>query len=530
MSASTVARPEPGQRAAADRFDDLLRAEWTKFRTVRGWLIAMVIGMLLMVAFGLLGGSANIACGTPGGKTLTGKACEPPVTLGPGGEPVTDDFSVIYQPLTGNGSITARLISLTGKYPSTSQAGPNVPMTSGLQPWSKAGIIIKNGLKPGSAYAAMLATGAHGVRMQYNFTGDLAGLPGRPTAAAPRWLRLTRHGDTVTGYDSADGRHWVQVGSVVLAGLHGTVQAGMFATTPGHDVINTGFGGGSFQGGPAEATGVFDKVSLTGAGPTWSTATVANRMGGGMPTPQPTKAGGTFTVTGSGDIAPVIAGPGGGGLPSATVSTHLIGAFAALLVVVVVAAMFITTEYRRGLIRLTFAASPDRGRVLAAKAVVIAAVTFVAGLIAGTVTVIIGLRASAASGVYVFPYTWPTAVRVVAGTAALLAVGAVLALAIATMVRRSAAAIATVIVAVVLPYFLAVAILPLGAANWLLRLTPAAGFAIQQAAPQYYQVSGQYAPASGYYPLAPWAGFAVLCLYAAVACFFAVRLLRRRDA
>jgi ABC-type transport system involved in multi-copper enzyme maturation permease subunit len=275
---------------------------------------------------------------------------------------------------------------------------------------------------------------------------------------------------------------------------------------------------------------VLDRVSLTGAGKSWSTATVANRMGGGMPTPQPTKTGGTFTVTGSGDIAPVVAGPGGGGFPSATVSTHLIGAFAALIVVVVVAAMFMTTEYRRGLIRLTFAASPNRGRVLAAKAVVIAGVTFVVGLIAGIIVTIIGIKTSEASGVYVFPYTWLTAVRVVAGTAALLAVAAVLALAIATIVRRSAAAIAAVIVATVLPYILAVAVLPHGAANWLLRLTPAAGFAIQQAAPQYHQVTSQYAAASGYYPLAPWAGFAVLCGYAAVACFLAVRLLRRRDA
>ena len=47
--------------------------------------------------------------------------------------------------------------------------------------------------------------------------------------------------------------------------------------------------------------------------------------------------------------------------------------FAGLIAVVVVAAMFITAEYRRGLIRITLAASPRRGRVLAAKAVVIGA-------------------------------------------------------------------------------------------------------------------------------------------------------------
>ena len=43
--------------------------------------------------------------------------------------------------------------------------------------------------------------------------------------------------------------------------------------------------------------------------------------------------------------------------------------------------MFMTAEYRRGLIRTTLAASPRRGRVLAAKALVVGAVAFVAGLL-----------------------------------------------------------------------------------------------------------------------------------------------------
>ena len=90
------------------------------------------------------------------------------------------------------------------------------------------------------------------------------------------------------------------------------------------------------------------------------------------------RAGGRFTVTGSGDIAPDV--PGGAG-PGQTLDHTLVGAFAGLIAVVVVGTMFITAEYRRGLIRTTFAASPRRGRVLAAKAIVIGAVTFAAGLV-----------------------------------------------------------------------------------------------------------------------------------------------------
>ena len=39
-------------------------------------------------------------------------------------------------------------------------------MRPGIQPWSKAGIILKESTSKGSAYAAMMVTGSHGVRMQ----------------------------------------------------------------------------------------------------------------------------------------------------------------------------------------------------------------------------------------------------------------------------------------------------------------------------------------------------------------------------
>jgi hypothetical protein len=118
-----------------------------------------------------------------------------------------------------------------------------------------------------------------------------------------------------------------------------------------------------------------------------------------------------------------------------------------------------------------------------------------------------------------------------AGTAALLAVAAVLALPAGASLRRSAGAVTAVIAAIILPYLLATAgVLPAGAADWLLRVTPAAGFTIQQSLPQYPQVSGRYTPFNGYFPLAPWAGFAVLCGWAALALGLAVFLLRRRDA
>ena len=46
----------------------------------------------------------------------------------------------------------------------------------------------------------------------------------------------------------------------------------------------------------------------------------------------------------------------------------------------------------------------------------------------------------------------------------------------------------------------------------------------------YPQVDNVYAPSAGYYPLAPWAGFAVLCGWAVLALALAAYALRRRDA
>ena len=516
-------------------FGSLLRAEWTKFRTVRGWVIGMIVGAILFVFLGVFASNANIGCGQK-----SGRACLPAVPIGPGGEAVTDTFYFVRQPLSGNGSITARIVALTGMHSPgfnhvhVGGGSPEQGMVPGLVPWAKVGVIVRASTKPGSSYAAMMVTGDHGVRWQYDYTNDTAGLPGAVSATTPRWLRLNRSGDTITGYDSADGVHWTRVGAVTLAGLPRRVQVGLFATSPKYVHISPFFGGASAQVGPSVATGVFDRVHLTGATPagSWTGQAIglsANPdeigLGGFHP------AGGTLTVSGSGDIAPIVPGPGGAGFPNATIEQSLVGGFIGLIAIVVIAAMFFTSEYRRGLIRTTLAATPRRGQLLAAKAVVIALVAFVVGLVAAIASIALGVPRERAQGLFVLPVSALTEVRVIVGTAAVLAVAAVLALCLGTLFRRSAAAIVVGIVAIVLPFlFSVIGIFPSGVSAWLLRLTPAAGFAIEQSIPQYPQVSHVYSAAGGYYPLPPWAGFAVLCAWAAAAAAVAVIALRRRDA
>jgi hypothetical protein len=101
-------------------------------------------------------------------------------------------------------------------------------------------------------------------------------------------------------------------------------------------------------------------------------------------------------------------------------------------------------------------------------------------------------------------------------------------LAVGTIVRRSAAAIAAVIALVVLPYILGAS--AIGPLQWLLRLTPAAAFSVQGVLHRYSQVDAVYIASSGYFPLSPWAGFGVLCLWTVAALGFAWYLLRKRDA
>jgi ABC-type transport system involved in multi-copper enzyme maturation permease subunit len=532
MTTTTAAPDRAATRTERGSFTDLLHAEWTKFRTVRGWVIGMVVAALVTLLIGLLSAvGSHTSC--------NGGPCHFLYPVGPGGEAVTDSFYFVHRPLAGNGSITTRVTSLTGLLPTASNGrvhagqGPQSGMHPGLEPWSKAGLIIKESTRQGSAYAAMMVTGGHGVRMQYDYTQDVPGLPGAVAAASPRWLRLTRAGDTVTGYDSADGRHWTLVGTATLPGLSSTVQAGLFSTSPAYSVTTAqGLLGLSGTGGPTLATGVLDRVSLLGGQPAsgWS----GTLIGGGSSAATPVQgggyhqAGGRFTVTGSGDIAPDT--PGGAG-PGQTLDHTLVGAFAGLIAVVVVGTMFITAEYRRDLIRTTFAASPRRGRVLAAKAIVIGSVTFAATLAAAVVAVPLSSRLLRDNGNYLYPVNTLTEVRMVAGTAAMLAVAAVLALAIGALVRRSAIAVTVVIVAIVLPYLISVTnLLPAGADQWLMRLAPAAAFSIQQTIPNYPQAGNVCSVAGGCYPLAPWTGFAVLCAWAAAALGLAVFLVRRRDA
>jgi ABC-type transport system involved in multi-copper enzyme maturation permease subunit len=531
-------------------FWSLLLAEWTKLRTVRGFLIALLLTVLLPVGFTLLGRSqCSIGSAAPGQPSQT-FAC-PAAPVGPDGEGVDDNLYFVHQALPANGSITAEVTGLTGKYNSPAgnrvRVGQQAPLAPGTQAWSKAGIMIKASTKQGSAYAAMLVTGANGTRMQWDYTGDKAGLGGNVSASSPRWLRLVRSGSTVTGYDSLNGVTWTEVGSYQVHGLpaSGTVQVGLFAASPSHTTITNSIGSSVGSQGPALATGAFTNVAASGTSgaASWTGTEIGSGTGPAIPGgPSPNgpasvfdgsyqQAGpAAFTVSGSGEVGPDVPGaPDGIG---ASVQVALSGMFVALIVVIILGALFVAAEYRRGMIRVTLAAAPSRWKVLAAKSAVLGAVTFVAGLVAVGVTLPLGLRMLRSGGNPIDAISALTEIRMVVGTALLLAVAAVLALAIGAMTRRSMLAIVTVIVFIFIPYILVnvANLLPGVTQDWLLRVLPVAAFSVQQPYPAYHQVAAPYTASNGYYPLAPWAGLGVLALWAVVALVAAGWLLRRRDA
>jgi hypothetical protein len=454
---------------------ELLRREWTAFRTP-GRLISLAAAALTVITLGLL-----FSGGTSSG--------------------VSDRFWFRHQDLGRDGSITVRMTSMTGTI--TYPPPGHDQIVSGLVPWAKAGIILKDGVRQGSRYAALAMTGGHGVRFQHDYVHDVAGNEGGVSEQSPRWLRLTRSGDTITGSESADGEQWHVVGTAELTGLPETVQVGLFAASPGDLTLReTGLGGTIEQVRFTQAVGVFDNVTVQGGTGRWDSDSVGEmnhtdwekfHNASGV-----VENDGVVTISGTGDIGPI----GEGGVRG--VEKTLPGLVIALIIVLVVAA-------RHGV-----RTAPDTSsrQVIAARAAVVGVAVLVTGLVAVAVPVGVAMTVAATS--------LPTGVRVVVGVAAALALCSVLSYGLGVWLRRGWAAILVGLALVAVPYAVtAVPLLPDTVAEWLLRLTPAAGFAVKQTIVEHPQVTAHYAPSAGYFPLPGWAGFAVLCAYAALVMWFA---------
>ncbi|MGW7077914.1 ABC transporter permease subunit [Streptomyces sp. NPDC054866] len=487
-----------------DGFLQLLRAEWTKLRTVRRWVLTLLAAVLVTVLISLFSAASSSVDIAGGGSSAP---------TGPGGQSIRDDFTFVHRTLPADGSITARV------------TGPKGVSPDRAPEWAKAGVLVKENTESGSDYAALMVTPGHGVRFQSHFTGDVAG--GAASADKPHRLRLTRAGATVTAYVPADDGGWRKVGTAELDNATGAVTVGLFVASPNVQSMKREFGNVSLGDSPSRSTARFDEVTVKGAagGADWQRTDVGQPNGDQG---QLSRSGGTFTLSGSGDIAP------GTPMQPDLVAASLNGSQLGLVLIAALGVLFITAEYRRGMIRTTFVASPRRGRVLVAKAVVVGVVAFAAGLVASLASFLLSMPVLRENGhepplFPEFSLSDGPVVRAVLGTAALLALVAVLALGLGALLRSTAAAITTVVVVIVLPLIL-VSVLPLGLSQWLQRLTPVAGFAIQETTPRYDQVASLCLPEDGCYPQGAWTGFATLAAYAVVVLGIAVWRVRKRDA
>ncbi|MEV4840431.1 hypothetical protein AB0K05_38410 [Nonomuraea sp. NPDC049486] len=266
--------------------------------------------------------------------TRQGEGPCPAPLLGPDGTAVNDKYFFVHQPLKGNGGITARVADMTGqiRLPDAEPGVRNVQ--EGVVPWAKAGLLVRQSLQRGTPYAAVMLTGDHGVRMQYNYLHDMPGGPHN----GPRWLRLTRSGDTISGYESDDGRTWTEVGTVKLTGLPETVEIGLFVTSPGvlWDMAK------AF----AQATATFDQITPQGANGSWRHDDVGAVLESDGRTPHHpggvVESGDRLIVTGGGDIGPATVE---GGMRA---DLMLIGGALGLIPVLVAAVTFFTADHRRG--------------------------------------------------------------------------------------------------------------------------------------------------------------------------------------
>ncbi|PSM42381.1 ABC transporter permease [Streptomyces dioscori] len=187
----------------------------------------------------------------------------------------------------------------------------------------------------------------------------------------------------------------------------------------------------------------------------------------------------------------------------------------AQMLAAVVGALVITGEYGSGTIRTTFVATPRRGTVLAAKAVLLAGLTCTVALISCTLAYLVE-DMMLDDDTYAQGDPFPALL----GVALSFAVAALLGLAVGTLVRHSAGAVTAVVGVLLLPSLLG----PLfgDAQRWVAGLSPTA--ALQKLT----QTSDATAETVG--SLGPWPSLLLVGAYTTALLLLAALKLRKRDA
>ncbi len=108
-----------------------------------------------------------------------------------------DALQFAYQPLSGDGSIVARVATVQN-----------------VNAWTKAGVMIRETLSAGATQAFMLVSPGKGLAFQRRpVTGGSSVNTTGALAAAPYWVKLVRNGNLFSAYQSANGTSWTLVGT-----------------------------------------------------------------------------------------------------------------------------------------------------------------------------------------------------------------------------------------------------------------------------------------------------------------------------
>jgi ABC-2 type transport system permease protein len=193
------------------------------------------------------------------------------------------------------------------------------------------------------------------------------------------------------------------------------------------------------------------------------------------------------------------------------------GLMLAQIAAVVLGAMVVTSEYGTGMIRATFAATPSRGAVLAAKALVLTSTLFVVGTATAFAGYFGGNPFLANEGVGV-ALSDDGVLRAMFGSGLYMAGLGLFSAAVGLLVRHTAAAL-SIVLGLVFVVGNMVFLLPGNWGEWIGKLMPG-------------NAGSPVASAAAFNPmlLDPWVGFAVFTGEVAVVLLAGYLVLRRRDA
>jgi len=169
-------------------------------------------------------GQRSIDIGSPvvGGSTTYSSGAYTIKAAGKDIWDTADQFHYLYQSLTGNGEVVARVRSLTN-----------------TNAWAKAGVMIRESLTAQSRHASVLLSAGNGYAFQRRpDTGVYSEHTSGGSGAAPGWVKLVRSGDLFTALRSADGTSWTLIGSDTIP-MGDTVYVGLAVTSHNETTATT---------------------------------------------------------------------------------------------------------------------------------------------------------------------------------------------------------------------------------------------------------------------------------------------------